>query len=87
MRLLSYENDKLEGLGPVTGMCYVLARAGKRDQALALLPRVLDQPGGITRWELYLSPFWDFMRDDERFNEMIQPHNLKITARTKPEES
>lgn len=87
MRLLSYENDKYVGLSPVAGMCYVLAQAGKRDQALALLPRVLDQPGGFTRWELYLSPLWDFMRDDERFNEMIRPNNLKITAAAKAEES
>ncbi len=58
-------------------LCFVLARAGKRDEALACLPKVIDQPGGFFRWELYLDPTWDFMRDDERFNELVRPPNLE----------
>lgn len=69
-------SDALEGLLPYAMHCFVLARAGKRDEALALMTRLLDQPGGFDRWPLYLDPRWDFSRDDERFNELIRPHNL-----------
>ncbi len=77
IKLVPYEEDKLEGLTSVWNLCFVLARAGKRDEALACLPTVIDQPGGPLRWELYLDPTWDFMRDDERFNELVRPPNLE----------
>ncbi len=77
VKLVPYEEDKVESLNSVWSLCFVLARAGKRDEALACLPKIIDQPGGFFRWELYLDPSWDFMRDDERFNELIRPHNLE----------
>ncbi|MCH7830388.1 MAG: hypothetical protein IIB75_07470 [Proteobacteria bacterium] len=76
-QVADYESDAVEGLVPLTIHCYVLAKAGRRDEALVLLSRVLDQPGGLNRWPLYLDPRWDFFRDDERFNDMIRPHNLE----------
>jgi len=77
VRLHSYDDDKVEGLVPLQNLCFVLARAGKRDEALALVPQLLDQPNGLSRWHVYLDPRWDFFRDDERFNELIRPHNLE----------
>jgi TolB-like protein len=55
----------------------VLALAGKRDEALAEIERLLQHPTGFSRWMLYLDPRWDFFRDDERFNELIRPLDLK----------
>ncbi len=48
----------------------------ERDRALELLAEIIGVPGGLTRWEMYLDPRWDFFRDDERFNDLIRPHNL-----------
>lgn len=53
-----------------------LALSGERDRALELLAEIVGVPGGLTRWEMYLDPRWDFFRDDERFNDLIRPHNL-----------
>lgn len=55
----------------------ILARAGHRDEALERLAENIDGIEGLTRWELYLNPEWDFFRDDERFNELARPLNLK----------
>ncbi|MCH7536931.1 MAG: hypothetical protein IID57_03675 [Proteobacteria bacterium] len=53
-----------------------LALSGERDRALELLAEIVGVQGGLTRWEMYLDPRWDFFRDDERFNDLIRPHNL-----------
>ncbi len=75
--LFTLEADKLEGSFPLQNLCMVLALAGKRDEALAMLPMLLEIPTGFDKWSLYLDPRWDFMRDDERFNELIRPDNLE----------
>ncbi len=58
-------------------LVYVLARAGRRDEALERLSRSLDGPGGYSRTELRLDPAWDFFRDDEHFNTLIGPEGEK----------
>ena len=58
----------------------VLALAGKRDEAIAEIARLLEHPTGFSRWMLYLDPRWDFFRDDERFNTLIRPLDLKGTG-------
>jgi hypothetical protein len=75
--LQTFESDKIEGSYPLENLCFVLALAGQRDEALAMLPMLLEMPNGFYKWELYLDPRWDFMRDDERFNELILPDNLE----------
>jgi TolB-like protein/Flp pilus assembly protein TadD len=55
----------------------VLGMAGKREESLAELEDLFEQGIDISRWQLYLDPNWDFFRDDERFNELVRPLNLK----------
>jgi len=56
----------------------VLAIAGQREEALAEIERLIDTPGSyLSRWSLTLDPRWDFFRDDERFNELAKPKNLR----------
>jgi TolB-like protein/Tfp pilus assembly protein PilF len=76
-QLVSLENDKVEGTYPLRTLAWVLARSGERDRALELIAKLIDLPAGFVRWEMYLDPRWDFMRDDERFNELIRPHDLE----------
>ena len=75
-RIHTLESDKLEGTYPLRVLCRVLALTGERDRALELVAQLIDMPGGYVRWEMYLDPRWDFFRDDERFNDLIRPHNL-----------
>ena len=71
------EADHITGVYIATSLSKVLARSGERDRALELLTKLIDRPAMVTRWELYLDPRWDFFRDDERFNDLIRPHNLE----------
>jgi len=75
--LLPQEKDHLFGTMIARFHTGLLAKAGKRDEALARLAADIDKVEGFTRWELYLDPAWDFFRDDERFNELARPLNQK----------
>ena len=77
MQLMPEVRDKIDGTVIATQNAYILARTGHRDEALAEIERLLNQPAGFNRWAPYLDPAWDFFRDDERFNELIRPLNLE----------
>ncbi|GMR14760.1 MAG: hypothetical protein BMS9Abin30_0367 [Gammaproteobacteria bacterium] len=81
MAMLPQEKDHIFGTMIARFHTNLLARAGKRDAALARLAANIDKAEGITRWELYLDPAWDFFRDDERFNELARPKNLQEATR------
>jgi TolB-like protein/Flp pilus assembly protein TadD len=56
----------------------MLAIVGQREQALVEIERLLDTPASyLSRWMLTLDPRWDFMRDDERLDDLIRPIALK----------
>ncbi len=65
--------------GPVIAATHamIMAMAGHRDEALAEIERLLNTPSGLDRQMVYLHPDWDFFRDDERFNELVRPLNLR----------
>jgi tetratricopeptide (TPR) repeat protein len=71
------ERDSINGAQYHSVYTAILAMAGRRDEALVEIERLLEVPAGMNRWELYLSPEWDFFRDDERFNELVRPLNLR----------
>ena len=78
--LFSVDVDKTEGPAILQEAAFVLARAGKHDEALQLLEKLLSLPSYHKRWYFYLDPRWDFLRDDERFNQLIKPHNFEASA-------
>ena len=59
----------------------VLGMAGKREEALAEIERLLNSPYRLNRWWLYLDPRWDYFRDDERFNDLIRPEGVGEAGR------
>ncbi len=75
-RIVSLQDDKVEGPSHLQTLCQVLALTGERDRALEIMAQQIDKPGGSTRWELTLDPRWDFFRDDERFNDLVRPLSL-----------
>ncbi len=52
---------------------WVTARSGEIDQALDEIEWFLEHGWGFSRWELALSPRWDFLRDNPRFRELATP--------------
>ncbi len=72
-RTLTPEMDFLFGSNVANRHTWIMARAGQRDEALARLSTGLGQPAGYARWTLALDPEWDFFRDDERFNALVEP--------------
>jgi hypothetical protein len=81
MEMIPLENDHVWGIFLRRAHTLMLARAGKRDEALEILATTVDKKEGRTRWQLYLDPRWDFFRDDERFNELARPLNLDEAER------
>jgi len=79
--MLPRGTDHLFGTMIENNHTLILARAGKRDEALKRLADSVDKVEGLPRWELYLSPAWDFFRDDERFNELARPLNLEESGK------
>jgi TolB-like protein len=77
MEMMPQEKDHIFGTFVAQTHTLILARAGKRDEALERLTSNIDRPEGLTRWGLYFDPQWDFFRDDERFNALATPTNLK----------
>jgi len=60
-------DDTLDAAAAKTSLAKVHAMAGHREAAIALLPELLEIPGGITPALLSLDPLWDPIRDDPRF--------------------
>ncbi len=58
---------------------HILAMAGRRDEALQEIERLLEGPFPISKWRLYQDVRWDFFRDDERFNELIRPDGVEAS--------
>ncbi len=81
MEMLPRDKDHIFGYQIEDNHTLLLAMAGKRDEALKRLANSVDKVGGMTRWQLYLDPAWDFFRDDERFNELARPLNLEEPRR------
>lgn len=80
IEMIPMEKDHIFGMFLRRTHTMLLARAGKRDEALEILAANVDKKEGLTRWQLYLDPRWDFFRDDERFNELIRPLDLEETG-------
>jgi len=59
--------DKLEWAASKVVLAQVQAQKGDRDAAIALLPELLEIPGGLTPALLAVDPLWDPIRDDPRF--------------------
>jgi tetratricopeptide (TPR) repeat protein len=77
LELVPESADSLTGPGFSISRARILGMAGQRDESLAEIERLLNTPAGLTRWDLYLNPDWDFFRDDERFNQLARPDNLE----------
>ncbi len=67
-----YENDALFKPIAEAFRAKALAQLGEVDAAIDALPHLLEVPGGIHPGELRYSPYWDPLRKDPRFKELLK---------------
>jgi TolB-like protein/Tfp pilus assembly protein PilF len=70
--ILPVTKDAVDGVLLVANLARVYTVTGERDLALKELEVVTRLPGGPTYGELLLSPEWDPLRGDPRFEKIVQ---------------
>jgi TolB-like protein/Tfp pilus assembly protein PilF len=77
VELLPESQDALDGPKMTVALAQIYAWTGESDQALQLLDRSLITPNGITVSFLKLDPIWEPLRNDPRFQALIDRHEAK----------
>ncbi|MGA7276009.1 MAG: tetratricopeptide repeat protein [Candidatus Udaeobacter sp.] len=78
VQLLPESQDALDGPKMTVALAQIYAWTGETDQALQLIDRSLSTPNGITVPSLALDPMWDPLRDDPRFQALIDSYATKV---------
>jgi tetratricopeptide (TPR) repeat protein len=71
IELLPIAKDTLDGPPLVSNLAWIYAWTGERDLAIEQLAIVAKIPCGPTYGELRLSPLWDSLRGDPRFEKIV----------------
>lgn len=69
--LMPMSRDVYDGALVLQGQAAVYAWTGEKEKALALLQRLLSQPGYLTYGYLRTETTWDPLRDDPRFEQFL----------------
>ena len=74
-----YETDAINKPVAESVLAQIQTQFGDLDSAIVVLPHLLEVPAGITQADLKFNPFWDPLRKDPRFQQL-----LATNARTGP---
>lgn len=66
--------DAFDGPMYTIALAQIYTWTGDKDQALQLIDKSLNTPNGLTGPILKLDPVWDALRDDPRFQALIDKH-------------
>ena len=77
VELLPESQDAFDGPKMTVALAQIYAWTGESDQALQLIDRSLSTPNGVTIPFLTLDPMWDPLRDDPRFQALIDRYATK----------
>jgi len=69
--LVPLSRDAVDGSGYVRTLAEVYTMMGEHDRAIDLLDELLSIPSLLSFHDLRLNPFWDPLRDDPRFQALI----------------
>jgi TolB-like protein/Flp pilus assembly protein TadD len=72
VELLPATKDVMTGPELMRNLALIYAWTGEKDLALDQIAAVLQGPGPITYGQLRLSPSWDALRDDPRFEKLVE---------------
>jgi serine/threonine protein kinase len=71
VEIMPIAKDRTDGVGVVRNLAWIYAWTGERDLAIEQLEIVSKVPSGPTYGELRLSPIWDSLRGDPRFEKIV----------------
>jgi tetratricopeptide (TPR) repeat protein len=74
VELLPESRDAFDGPSATVLLAQIYAQTGEADQALQLLDHSLNTPNGITVPILKLDPVWDPLRNDPRFQALVDKY-------------
>jgi TolB-like protein/Flp pilus assembly protein TadD len=77
IELLPESKDAFDGPMMTMGLARIYSLTGEKDEALRMLDHLLTAPNGVTVPILKLDPIWDPLRDDPRFQALLQKHGGK----------
>ena len=66
--------DAFDGPQVTASLAQIYAWVGENDQALGLIDRSLQTPNGVTVSMLKLDPMWDPLRNDSRFQALVDKY-------------
>jgi tetratricopeptide (TPR) repeat protein len=73
--------DAFDGPQMTTALAQIYALTGESDEALRLIDHLLGIPSGLTVPMLKLDPIWDPLRNDPRFQALIDKYAVNRGAR------
>jgi TolB-like protein/Flp pilus assembly protein TadD len=77
VELLPESRDALDGPRTTAALAEIYALTGESDEALRLIDHLLGIPSGLTVPMLKLDPIWDPLRNDPRFQALIDRYAAK----------
>jgi serine/threonine-protein kinase len=69
--------DAFDGPEITEGMAQVQAILGENDRAIEILDGLLSRPSAVTVQGLKVNPIWDPLRNDPRFQALLEKHEAK----------
>jgi tetratricopeptide (TPR) repeat protein len=77
--LLGFQKDALVGVNQEMAMVRTLVLTGDYDEAMKKLESVISFHGYITAEDLKIDPFWDPVRNHEKFREIVSDPAYQVS--------
>ena len=81
VELLPATKDVMTGPELLRNLALIYAWTGEKDLALDQVAAALKGPGHITYGQLLLHPWWDSIRDDPRFAQLVEESKKPVNAK------
>jgi serine/threonine-protein kinase len=81
VEILPVEKDAMDGSAAVKYLAMIAAWVGDKDLACEQLAIAVRSPSGLNYGELKLSPFWDPLRGDPRFEKLVEEGKKPVALR------
>ena len=81
VELFPVTKDAITGAEILRNLAITYAWAGEKDLALERLEEVVRIPGPISYGQLHLHPWWDPLRDDPRFEKLVEESKKPVALK------